>query len=76
MPGDKEAEAHWAAYLCVLMAGYLETAVRHLLLEHASERAEVTVQSFTCNRLETFRNMDRGQLVGLVKLFSLAGLAS
>jgi hypothetical protein len=69
--GNEESEAHWAAYLCVLMAGYLETAVRGYLLAHSAERAEVTVQAFVSNRLGLFRNMSRDQLLGLVKMFSL-----
>ena len=33
---DLEVQSDFARYLCVLVAGYLETAVAELVLEHAS----------------------------------------
>jgi hypothetical protein len=52
-----EAQAHWAKYLCVLVSGYLEQAVREILITHTNSRSAPTVQRYVEESWPGSKNM-------------------
>jgi len=54
--GDMEAQSHWAKYLCVLSAGFLENAIQELYGLYCSKCANPNVASFTKKALARIQN--------------------
>lgn len=69
-PDDDEARAHWAKYLCVLIAGYMEFAVRHSLLEHARLNSSETVYSYVSHRFSWFDGRRMSSVMEMLGRFS------
>ena len=53
---DPELMSDFAKYLCVLVSGFLETAVAALVLEHARHRGAPTLQRFVDSKAQRFVN--------------------
>jgi hypothetical protein len=67
---DLELLSDLARYLCVLVSGFLEQAVKELVLEHARKSATpATVQRYVEGRLRGFTNARSGRLVELLGSF-------
>ena len=43
---ETEVEAHWAKYICVLISGFIERAIKEILLEHAHKHANIQVYKY------------------------------
>ena len=54
--GDLELQAHWAKYLCVLVAGFLETALREIYKDFVRRNSSELVASYTNHELEKIQN--------------------
>jgi hypothetical protein len=67
---DLELQAHWARYLCVLICGFLETAVRVIYGEYARARSDPNVSNYVVKNLKRFRSPSMGNIVEMTKLFS------
>lgn len=67
---DAEVQAHWARYLCVLVCGFLEIAVRTTYREYARNKAHPNVSNYVTRKLDLFRSPKMGNIVELTKLFS------
>ena len=52
-----EAKAHWAKYVCVLVSGYIEQAVKEVLLEHSAQSAAPRVSSYVEKTWPISKNM-------------------
>jgi hypothetical protein len=63
---DLQAQADLACYLCVLVAGYLEQAARHILGDFAVRKAHPSVARFVERRLGGFTNANSRKLCDLV----------
>ena len=68
---DLEVKADFARYLCVLLCGYLETAIRELVSEHCRLRSERTVASHASAQLSRFQNPNTRRIAALVAAFDL-----
>lgn len=68
--GDLEVQSHWARYLCVLVCGFLETAVRTTYGEYASNKAHRNVSKYVTTKLDLFRSPSMGNIIELTELFS------
>jgi hypothetical protein len=66
---DDYTRAHMANYLCVLLSGLLETAIRERLSLHCESRATPAIANFVKNRLEGFRNPDPESIARLIGSF-------
>lgn len=64
--GDMQLQADLACYLCVLVAGYLEQAARHILGDFATRKAHPQVSRFVERRLGAFTNANSRKLCDLV----------
>jgi len=67
---DPEVQAHWARYLCVLVCGFLEIAVRTTYGEYARNKDHRNVSNYVTRKLNLFRSPKMGNIVELTKLFS------
>jgi hypothetical protein len=54
--GDIEIQAHWARYLCVLCAGFIENAFEEIYAEFVKGAASEPVARFTIRSLEKTNN--------------------
>lgn len=71
-PGALEARAHYARYLCVLVAGYVEQACKELAQEWCRQKASPTVGRYAASRLDKFQNPNPEKLLQLVGAFDSA----
>jgi len=67
---DPEVQSHWACYLCILVSGYLEVAVRIILSDYVRKCANVTVTSYVQSCLDGFQNPKMAKILDLVGCFS------
>lgn len=67
--GDLELQSDFARYLCVLVSGYLETAVTELVLEHARRAGGPSLQRFVDLRTRRFANANAQRLQDLLGSF-------
>lgn len=62
--------SHWARYLCVLSAGYLETSIQILFSELARKTAHPYVANYVENKLRSFHSASMGNIIELTRLFN------
>ena len=67
-PGS-ELQADLAKYLCVLVSGYMEKAVRAFVLEHARHEGGPTLQNFVEQQTKRFSNAKAGKIQELLGRF-------
>jgi hypothetical protein len=65
---EPEHLSHWGRYLCVLVSGYLEVAVRDSYTEYAS-KGNPALGAFVSKRLERTTNLKAQKCVDLAKSF-------
>ena len=53
---DMEVQSHWAKYLCVLSAGFLENAIKDLYGNYCSKCANQYVANFAVKSLDRIQN--------------------
>ena len=71
LPNDAiELRAHWARYLCVLVAGFLEQSLRSIYGEYANRTSAPNTASFVVRRLRGFRNANMQAILGLAASFN------
>lgn len=66
---DPEVQSHFARYLCVLVSGYLEQAVKELLLDHTRRQSSPSVLRFVEAQIRRQTNMKSQRLIDLVGSF-------
>ena len=56
LSANPELQSHWAKYLCVLVSGFLEIAIKEIYREFSIARADLRVANFVDSRLNWFQN--------------------
>ena len=54
---ETEIHAHWAKYICVLVSGYIEQAVKEIILEHASTKCDQRISRYIDHTWPKSKNM-------------------
>ena len=67
-----EIQSHWAKYLCILVAGFIETSVCAIYSQYAKKKAAPYVANYACSRLDKFSNPKMEDIYQLAGLFSQA----
>lgn len=67
---DLELRADFARYLCVLVSGYLETAIAQLLTDYAIRNAHRQVADFVGRSLDRLTNTNRQRILDTLAKFS------
>ena len=70
LPDDLMIRSHWARYLCVMSAGYLETSVRAIYGEYARTRSTPCIASYVDSKLKSFRSAKMNNIVQLAGTFN------
>ncbi len=70
LPDTSLVRDHWAKYLCIVLAGYLETAVRELYMDYAQEKSSPYVANYVKNRLNRFQNAKMRDILELTQTFN------
>ena len=70
LPDDYELKAHWSRYLCVLVSGFIEIAVRETYSEYSKKQASTNVSNFVAGNLSRFRNPKMGRILEITGQFS------
>lgn len=70
--GDLETQAHWAKYLCVLSAGFLENALHAIYINYCSSGANPKVARFTGRELARVQNPKTVKFLEIAQAFSPA----
>ncbi|MBI4319344.1 MAG: hypothetical protein HY675_12710 [Chloroflexi bacterium] len=63
LDADPELQAHWARYLCILVSGYLETAVREVYGGYAERTSSLRVARFVLQRLDGVQNANMERIL-------------
>jgi RiboL-PSP-HEPN len=66
---DAEILSDYARNLCVLVSGFVETAVAELAIEHCRNRANPSVVRYTSVQLGRIQNMNSTKLLQLINSF-------
>jgi hypothetical protein len=66
---DPELRAHFARYLCVLVAGFLETSVRRFYSRYARNSASPAVANYVESQLKWFQNPTMGKICEMARAF-------
>lgn len=64
-----EANAHFARYLCILIAGFVEQSVKAIVKEYVKTRSSEQVQRHVQYQLRNLRNIDTEKLKQIVESF-------
>lgn len=67
---DIEMQAHWAKYICVLAAGFLENSVEHVFGEFCDKSASPQVARYARRVLAGVQNPKYGRFVEILESFS------
>lgn len=67
--GDLEIQAHWAKYLCVLAAGFLENAISEIYADFVRNSASEPVANYTCRVLVQIQNPKTSKFIETARLF-------
>jgi len=67
---DPEVQSHWSRYLCVLISGFLENAVRLTFSEYTRSRADATVATFVDRKLQDFQNPRMNLILDMAGFFN------
>ena len=70
LPAEAEVQSHWARYLCVLVSGFVEKAIRVMYEEYAGAAAAPNVARFVKENLKFFQNPSMGKIVELTRTFN------
>lgn len=70
--GDAEIISHWAKYLCVLSAGFLENSLSEVYVDFSSRASSPHVASFTRKALSQIHNPKTGRFIEITSSFNKA----
>ena len=70
---DDEMLAHWAKYLCVRCAGFIEVAIPKLFLEYSKlHTRNARVHRFMTTQLDSIQNVKAEKLITIVSYFDVS----
>ena len=67
---DSELQSHWAKYLCVLTAGFIENALKEILMSYVRGKASPQVINFASSMLKQIQNPKAKRFKEKIGLFS------
>ena len=66
---EANLQAHWAKYICVLISGFIEQAVKEIVLEHASATCSTRVSNYVECTWPSSKNMKFDAIRDLLGFF-------
>ncbi len=68
---DIEVQSDFAKYFCILVSGFLESAIVALILDYAERRSSPEVTLYVERHLDFWTNPNAGKIIQLLGSFSL-----
>ncbi|MDJ0677822.1 MAG: HEPN domain-containing protein [Calothrix sp. MO_167.B42] len=53
---DLEIQSHWAKYICIISAGFLENSIKEIYTEYAANQVSQPIANFIAAKLAQIRN--------------------
>lgn len=72
LSGDLELQAHFACYLCVLVSGYLETAIAKIYSDYAERKGHPNLATYVNRQMTRFQNPNMTKVLAVVRDFNPA----
>lgn len=69
LPIDDEIHAHWSRYLCVLISGFIENAMRILLTEYTKNKSHPNVSNYVSKQIKGITNLNNEKILQLLGSF-------
>jgi len=69
LPIDEEFYAHWSRYLCVLISGFIENAMRILLTEYSKSKSHPNVSNYVSKQIKRITNLNIEKILQLLGSF-------
>jgi len=70
LPDDNLLRSHWAKYLSIVVAGFLENAIRTILTEFARNNANHYIANYVAAQLDSFQNPNVDKIYKLLNSFN------
>lgn len=67
--GNIGLQAHWGKYLCILVAGFLENAIKEIYTEFVDRTSIPQVANFAKSRLQKIQNPKSSRFVEIARAF-------
>lgn len=67
---DPSIAPHWGRYMCIMAAGFLESALQTVYRNYASQASDRNVSNYVSSQLRRVRNPDAGRFVELARAFN------
>lgn len=68
--GDSfELRSHWARYLCVVVSGYIESAIRQLMTLYSTDKSSPAVARYVSVQIKWFQNAKFEEILALLRSF-------
>ncbi len=68
---DLELQSHFARYLCILVAGFLETSIRRFYSRYARNSASPSVANYVEVQLKWFQNPTMSKICDVARAFDV-----
>lgn len=66
-----EHQSHWAKYLCILVSGYLEVAIREIFVEYSANKSAPVVADYVENSWPKSKNMNCATICRVLGQFNI-----
>lgn len=66
---DLEVQSDFARYLCILVSGFVETAIAELAIEYCRKRSTPTVSNYAGSQLVRLQNIKTERLLQIMSRF-------
>jgi len=66
---DEEFLAHWSRYLCVLISGFIENAMRILITEYSKKKSHPNVSNYVSKQIKGITNLNKEKILQLLGSF-------
>ena len=70
LPLDEEFHAHWSRYLCVLISGFIENAMRILITEYSRNKSHPNVSNYVSIQIKGITNLNNEKILQLLGSFN------
>ncbi len=67
---DIEIQSHWAKYLCILVAGFLENAISDVYADFCTRASSVNVANFASATLSRIKNPKTSRFIEVATTFN------
>jgi len=69
---DIEMQSHWAKYLCIIVAGLLENAIKAIYTDFVIQKAPRPIADYASSNLSKIQNPKSSKFIEVAKSFKLS----